>query len=212
MIVTNLKARRSCSCLKIQDLHWAFWWRIAAAMEGELGKGASLAKRARDGRKEGEGRRLCSVHNTTAGSNQKPIVIAQHHCRFKPRTGSDTVNSSHQPVMILTFTIGFWGPIIIFRFEANRYWRVTTTDSLATGSNGPAVKVESVVELGCHPWSFLPRRIIHYFGGKIIYDDACSMDNGHIQTINMTDTNEDQINIVNLSKPSHVRSESTGSF
>jgi hypothetical protein len=66
---------------------------MAATMEGEVGKGASLDECARDGREEGGGRRVLYCTHITTGSSQKLLVIG-------------------------TFTAGSLGPQSVFEFSA----------------------------------------------------------------------------------------------
>jgi hypothetical protein len=87
---------------------------------------------ARDGREEGGAQLVAFVlWSITSSSNQKPVVIAQHHCRFKPGTGSD-----------MDFHCWFLripNHFLIFKL------RTSSEDLSLRVLEKPAVKIDSVV-------------------------------------------------------------------
>jgi len=91
LVVTSVKARRLCPFFK-KNTPCAFWWKMAATMEPEVGKDSSLNGCARDGiagrRTKYSGPLLYCTYNT-AGLERWPAVIRGYHCRSQTQTGSD---------------------------------------------------------------------------------------------------------------------------
>jgi hypothetical protein len=144
MLILNLKARRSCPCLQIQDLHWAFWWRTTATMVKNVGRNNEWAQESGWKRRE-ERTTTFVLWSITVGLRQKPSIIAQYQCWFVARTCSIhrqfNVGSSHKPAVMWTLTTIFCGPQSFSDFKAkNRQWRFIITSSIETGTNGPGTE------------------------------------------------------------------------